>query len=66
MAEGKGRGGKREGAGRPPAADQPVRRVTVWLTEAQIKQLRELGGDNLSRGVRRLLAGLLVNVLEAR
>jgi hypothetical protein len=50
-----GRGGRRPGAGRKPAADQPVRRLTVWLTETQITRLRELGAGNASRGLRSLL-----------
>jgi hypothetical protein len=50
-----GWGGKREGAGRKPDGDQPRRPVTVWLSDAEAKRLRELGDGNASAGVRRLL-----------
>ena len=41
--------------GRPLAADQPVKRHTVWLTDAQAERLRVLGGGSLSAGLRQLL-----------
>jgi len=56
MAERKGRGGAREGAGRPPFGEARMVRCTVTLTPAERERLKELGGGNLSRGVRALLA----------
>ncbi len=50
------KGGKREGAGRPPlSADQKRIRVDVRLTAAEVERLRELGKGNLSKGIRKLL-----------
>jgi len=50
------RGGKREGAGRPPlTADQKRIHIDARLTQQEIDRLRELGGGNLSEGIRRLL-----------
>ena len=43
------RGGKREGAGRPPAG---VRRVQVTLDDETIDKGTNIGDGNLSRGVR--------------
>lgn len=49
-------GGARQGAGRPPLPhDQQRIRVDVRLTQAEIDRLRELGGGNLSMGIRELL-----------
>lgn len=48
-------GGRRRGAGRPPAYREPLQRVTVTLPRSYIEQLRAYGGDNLSDGVRRLV-----------
>lgn len=48
------RGGKREGAGRPPSSN-PLLRVSLRLSAAHLARLRELGGGNVSEGVRRLL-----------
>jgi hypothetical protein len=41
--------------GRPVEGDQPVKRRTVWLTDAQTERLRELGDGSVSAGLRRLL-----------
>ena len=52
-----GRGGARAGAGRPPKAPaERVRSIRLTLTEADISALHRIGGGNVSRGVRRLLA----------
>lgn len=48
-------GGRRPGAGRPPAYREPLARVTVTLPVSYIDQLRRFGGDNLSEGMRRLV-----------
>lgn len=54
-------GGAREGAGRPhldgskPGEGEPVEPVTISLTAADRKFLRELGDGNVSAGVRRLI-----------
>lgn len=48
------RGGRREGAGRPPTGTA-LHSLTVRLTPEQIDRLRELGNGNASRGVRTLL-----------
>lgn len=50
-----GRGGKREGAGRPVSPD-PLLRVSLRLSAAHVARLKELGEGNVSAGVRRLLA----------
>lgn len=47
------KGGKREGAGRPAAADKATKLATMKLTPAQHARFLELGG---SRWVKRLLA----------
>lgn len=49
------KGGKREGAGRPPSPN-PLQRVSIRLAAEDIARLRELGAGNVSEGVRRLLA----------
>ena len=52
-----GRGGARAGAGRPPKAPaERVRSIRLTLTEADISALHRIGGGNVNRGVRRLLA----------
>lgn len=52
----KARGGKREGAGRPPLSiDQKRIHIDARLTQQEIDRLRELGNGNLSQGIRRLL-----------
>jgi len=48
-------GGPRPGAGRPFSYRESLRRVTVALPASYIDQLRRLGGDNLSEGIRRLV-----------
>ena len=55
MAEPKGHGGKREGAGRKLAGDKPRRPVTVWLDEAEVAYLFRAGKRNTSAGVRELI-----------
>jgi len=45
-------GGKREGAGRPPATDKATLLITIKATPAQKAKFLELGG---SRWVKRLL-----------
>jgi hypothetical protein len=52
-----GWGGKREGAGRPTRAATPTRPRSVSLTDEEAARLREIGGGNMTEGVRRLLAG---------
>lgn len=52
-----GRGGARAGAGRPPKAPaERTRPIRLTLTEADISDLHRLGGGNVSRCVRLLLA----------
>ena len=46
------KGGKREGAGRPPSADKATLLITIKATPAQKAKFLELGG---SRWVKRLL-----------
>ena len=48
-------GGKREGAGRPLRGDEPMRRVSVWLTDTHLAALREIGGENVGAGIRRII-----------
>jgi hypothetical protein len=50
-----GWGGKREGAGRPTRATTPTRPRSVSLTDDEAARLREIGGGNMTEGVRRLL-----------
>jgi hypothetical protein len=49
------KGGKREGAGRPPLLSERLIRITISLTQAQVERLKHLGNDNVSAGVRHLL-----------
>lgn len=49
------RGGKRPGAGRPAEVKLP-RPKTVSLDPATIERAREIGGGNLSAGIRRAVA----------
>ncbi len=44
-----GRGGARQGAGRPPADDAKAVRVTIRLTPAQATKLAGLGGADFVR-----------------
>jgi hypothetical protein len=49
-----GRGGKREGAGRPALG---VRKVQISLDDETIDKGTNIGGGNLSRGVRIAVKG---------
>lgn len=56
-------GGKREGAGRPPAPpEEKLVVVPVRLSPAQVEALERLWGDNLSAGIRGLLAEYLASL----
>ena len=48
------RGGRRPGAGRPPAYREPLVRKTVTLPISYVEQLTALGDGNLSEGIRLL------------
>jgi hypothetical protein len=48
------RGGRRRGAGRPPAYREPLLRKTVTLPLSYVEQLTTLGAGNLSDGIRLL------------
>ena len=48
------RGGRRPGAGRPPAYTEPLLRKTVTLPVSYVEQLTLFGGGNLSEGIRLL------------
>lgn len=48
------RGGKREGAGRPPN-DPPCHGVRLYITEEQVKLLRMWGRGDVSAGLRWLI-----------
>jgi hypothetical protein len=50
-------GGRRAGAGRPPAYREPLVRATVTLPVSYVEQLRSFGAGNLSEGIRRLVEG---------
>ena len=51
-----GHGGARDGAGRPSLpSDKRLRRVVVYLSEAQIAAARALGSGGIGKGIRRLL-----------
>jgi hypothetical protein len=50
-----GRGGRRPGAGRPPAYREPLLRKTVTLPASYVEQLTVLGYGNLSDGIRLLV-----------
>jgi hypothetical protein len=47
------RGGKREGAGRPPLYGENLKAVTVWLTQEQIEWLADRGDVSVS--IRRVI-----------
>ena len=49
-----GRGGRRPGAGRPPADREPLLRKTVTLPVSYAEQLTTFGAGNLSDGIRLL------------
>jgi len=53
------KGGKRPGAGRPPAADPATKMVQVKMTPRQHAKFLELGG---SRWVKRLIDAELLNI----
>ncbi len=48
------RGGRRPGAGRPPAYREPLLRKTVTLPVSYVEQLAAFGAGNLSEGIRLL------------
>ena len=48
------RGGRRPGAGRPPAYREPLVRKTVTLPISYVEQLTVFGAGNLSDGIRLL------------
>ena len=50
-----GRGGRRRGAGRPPAYREPLLRKTVTLPVSYVAQLMAFGAGNLSDGIRLLV-----------
>jgi hypothetical protein len=49
------RGGRRPGAGRPPAYLEPLLRKTVTLPVSYVEQLTRFGVGNLSDGIRLLI-----------
>ena len=49
------RGGRRAGAGRPPAYTEPLLRKTVTLPESYVAHLAAYGRGNLSEGIRLLV-----------
>jgi hypothetical protein len=49
-----GRGGRRPGAGRPPAYREPLIRKTVTLPVSYAERLTTFGAGNLSDGIRLL------------
>lgn len=49
------RGGRRAGAGRPPAYTEPLLRKTVTLPESYVAHLTAYGRGNLSEGIRLLV-----------
>lgn len=49
------RGGRRPGAGRPPAYREPLLRKTVTMPASYVEQLAALGAGNLSDGIRLLV-----------
>jgi hypothetical protein len=48
------RGGRRRGAGRPPAYREPLLRKTVTLPVSYVEELTTFGAGNLSEGIRLL------------
>jgi hypothetical protein len=48
------RGGRRPGAGRPPAYREPLVRKTVTLPVSYVQHLTTFGEGNLSEGIRLL------------
>ena len=48
------RGGRRPGAGRPPAYREPLVRKTVTLPVSYVEQLTTFGAGNLFEGIRLL------------
>lgn len=49
-------GHREKGAGRKPLGPSPMQRRNVWLSDEQVAALREIGGGNLSAGIRVLLS----------
>jgi hypothetical protein len=54
-AGGAARGGRRPGAGRPPAYRERLLRKTVTLPVSYVEQLMAFGAGNLSDGIRLLV-----------
>lgn len=52
------RGGKREGAGRPPSGEPRLQLVAVRLPAEYVQWARTEGRGNVSEGLRRLLEEL--------
>lgn len=48
-------GGRRKGAGRPPRAPEPLKRINVTLTQKEIARARWLGKGKVSLGIARAL-----------
>ena len=46
-------GGKRQGAGKPALYGVAMKRYNVMLDPETVKVLKELGGGNLSEGIRK-------------
>jgi hypothetical protein len=54
----KPRGGPREGAGRKPTHGAPMTRHQVMLDAETLAHLKEIGGGNLSAGIRMAVSAL--------
>lgn len=48
-------GGRRKGAGRPTLGAAKLKRINVMLGDEHIERGREIGGGNLSVGVRKAI-----------
>ena len=46
-------GGSRKGAGKPALYGKAMKRYNVMLDDETVKVLKELGGGNLSEGIRK-------------
>jgi len=51
MSDSNKHGGRRRGAGRKPRTSEPVRAVTVSLTEHEIDKAKEIGTGQISKGI---------------